>query len=171
MASGTEILWRIFEIQTFFCNIAFPLSSVWGHKIQVVFFFSTCITVCWYLVPRKTTRLLARISELSCRPQRGGVQTPSVGSAGRSRWGLSKARTFVVSALLPCSEAKSTRKTMGGRVVLLVIRYYDTCTNAIKYCNTPHPPPNLGDRWWPQTAKQERDMIGKTFYVLYGKKK
>ena len=27
----------------------------------------------------------------------------------------------------------------------------------------------LGDRWWPQTAKQEGDEISKQFYVTYGK--
>ncbi|CAN0238917.1 unnamed protein product [Laminaria digitata] len=27
----------------------------------------------------------------------------------------------------------------------------------------------LGDRWWPQTTKQERDKISKTF-IIYGKK-
>ena len=27
----------------------------------------------------------------------------------------------------------------------------------------------LGDIWWPQTAKQEGDKIGKRFYVTHGK--
>ena len=27
----------------------------------------------------------------------------------------------------------------------------------------------LGDRWWPQTAKQEGDKISKQFYVICGK--
>ena len=27
----------------------------------------------------------------------------------------------------------------------------------------------LGDRWWPQTAKQEGHKISKTFLVTYGK--
>ena len=26
----------------------------------------------------------------------------------------------------------------------------------------------LGDRWWPQAAKQEDDNISKSFYVIYG---
>ena len=26
-----------------------------------------------------------------------------------------------------------------------------------------------GDRWWPQTAKQDGDKISKQFYVIYGK--
>ena len=29
----------------------------------------------------------------------------------------------------------------------------------------------LGDRWWPQTAKQERDKVRQTFYVIDGGKK
>ena len=28
----------------------------------------------------------------------------------------------------------------------------------------------LGDRWWPQTLKQDRDKTSKSFYVLYGKR-
>ena len=27
----------------------------------------------------------------------------------------------------------------------------------------------LGDRWWPQTAKQEGDRKANTFYVIYGR--
>ena len=27
----------------------------------------------------------------------------------------------------------------------------------------------LGDRWWPQTVKQEGNRINKQFYVIYGK--
>ena len=27
----------------------------------------------------------------------------------------------------------------------------------------------LGDRWWPQTAKQDGDRINEQFYVIYGK--
>ena len=27
----------------------------------------------------------------------------------------------------------------------------------------------LGERWWPQTAKQDGDRISKKFYVIYGK--
>ena len=27
----------------------------------------------------------------------------------------------------------------------------------------------VADRWWPQKAKQERDKVSKTFYVIYGK--
>ena len=27
----------------------------------------------------------------------------------------------------------------------------------------------LGDRWWPQTAKQDGDRIGNSFYVVYGR--
>ena len=27
----------------------------------------------------------------------------------------------------------------------------------------------LGDRWWPQTAKQEGDKVRKTFYAIHGK--
>ena len=27
----------------------------------------------------------------------------------------------------------------------------------------------LGDRWWPQTAKQNGDRIGEQFYVVYRK--
>ena len=27
----------------------------------------------------------------------------------------------------------------------------------------------LGDRWWPQKAKQVQDKISKIFYVIYGK--
>ena len=28
----------------------------------------------------------------------------------------------------------------------------------------------LGDRWWPQTAKQDRDTIHKHFFMLYMEK-
>ena len=28
----------------------------------------------------------------------------------------------------------------------------------------------LGDRWWPQTAKQDGGMIGKQFYVVCGRR-
>ena len=26
------------------------------------------------------------------------------------------------------------------------------------------------DRWWPQTAKQDRERISKQFYVIYGRR-
>ena len=56
-------------------------------------------------------------------------------------------------------------------------RVYGHTTTAMHKLSTPPPPLEssdntiaiLGDRWWPQTAKQDGDRINKQFYAMYGK--
>ena len=80
--------------------------------------------------------------------------------------------------MCPCGTIKSRTHIVGEcelykeeRDVLEEMRKFDECGMEVfgRLDCSEKTIDILGNRWWPQTAKQDGDRISKPFYVIYGK--